>query len=135
MSLRTAVALGLVLCSGAVAACGESLGPGARRLTDAQTELVYRTEPEVVSVGHHFVLEIALCQGRDTAPPTTLQVDVHMPAHRHGMNYRPSVRERGPGRYRAEGLMLHMPGQWELVFDLRSATGNVQRLTQSLSID
>ncbi len=135
MSLRAAVALGLVLCSGAVAACGESLGPGARRLTDTQTELVYRTEPESLSVGNHFVLEIAICHHGNTSPPTALQVDAHMPAHRHGMNYRPSVRERGPGLYRAEGLMLHMPGQWELVFELRSATGTVQRLTQTLSID
>ena len=37
------------------------------------------------------------------------------------MNYRPSVTPQGAGRYRAEGLMFHMPGRWELVFEWRDA--------------
>jgi cytochrome c peroxidase len=41
-----------------------------------------------------------------------------MPAHRHGMNYVPTVKRLRPGRWRAAGLMLHMPGEWELVFTL-----------------
>jgi hypothetical protein len=41
-----------------------------------------------------------------------------MPEHRHGMNYKPGIRPVGAGRFRAEGLMFHMPGRWEFVFDL-----------------
>ena len=58
-----------------------------------------------------------------------------MPAHRHGMNYQASVSPRGPGLYRAEGLMFHMPGSCELVFELRNASGAVQRLAQTLMVD
>ena len=39
-----------------------------------------------------------------------------MPEHRHGMNYKPEVKRLAPGRWRAEGLMFHMPGKWEFVF-------------------
>jgi len=39
-----------------------------------------------------------------------------MPEHRHGMNYRPEVKPLAPGRWRAEGLLFHMPGKWEFVF-------------------
>ena len=36
------------------------------------------------------------------------------------MNYRPTVTATGEGRYRADGLMLHMAGKWELVFEVRA---------------
>jgi hypothetical protein len=39
-----------------------------------------------------------------------------MPAHGHGMNYRPKAERIGAGHYRFTGLMLHMPGTWRLVF-------------------
>jgi cytochrome c peroxidase len=60
-------------------------------------------------------MEVATC-AKAGAPPKTLKVDAHMPEHRHGMNYAPKVTALGPGRWRAEGLMLHMPGKWEFVF-------------------
>ena len=140
---RAGLAAGLLIFSGAAAACGESLGPGTRELADAQIRLVYKTVPAVPVVGRHFALESALCQtGTAAAPatprvnaPATLSVDAHMPEHRHGMNYRPSVSRRGPGIYRAQGLMFHMPGRWELVFEVRNGQGAVQRLTQALTID
>ena len=45
-----------------------------------------------------------------------------MPDHRHGMNYRPSVAALAPGRYRAQGLLFHMPGRWVVVFDIVAGT-------------
>jgi len=54
-----------------------------------------------------------------------------MPEHRHGMNYAPEVKPLGPGRWRAEGLMLHMPGKWEFVFEIRAA-GKSDRMSHGL---
>ena len=135
MRVGAAWAAGLLLASGAAVACGESLGSGARRVSDAGTVLVYRSVPEPVVVGRHFTLEIALCPVAGAPAPAALRVDAHMPEHRHGMNYRPSVARRAAGRYRADGLLFHMPGRWELVFELRAASGAVQRLTETLTID
>ena len=53
-----------------------------------------------------------------------------MPEHRHGMNYAPEVKATGPGRWRAEGLMFHMPGKWEFVFEVRAA-GKSDRLVSA----
>ena len=58
-----------------------------------------------------------------------------MPAHRHGMNYKPTVRALGQGRFVADGLMLHMPGQWRLWFELDSSAGAAPlRLAHSIDL-
>ena len=74
----------------------------------------------VAEVGKHFALDIGAC-AKSGPDPQQLKVDAHMPEHRHGMNYAPSVKKLGPGRWRAEGLLLHMPGRWEFVFEVDSS--------------
>jgi len=61
-------------------------------------------------------------------------VDAWMPEHRHGMNYKPSVVALGAGRYRADGLMFHMSGRWEFVFEVRTA-GKIERLAHSVRLE
>jgi hypothetical protein len=36
--------------------------------------------------------------------------------------------------YRAEGLLFHMPGRWDLTFDI-DAPGRVERLTSVLKLE
>ena len=50
------------------------------------------------------------------------------------MNYKTTVTSNGAGKYRAEGLMFHMPGRWEYIFEVRAggATGTIERLTTSV---
>ncbi len=88
------------------------------RLESSRLVLAYRTP--AVEVGRHFVLEIGAC-AKSGAEPRSLKVDAHMPEHRHGMNYAPTVKKTGPGRWQAEGLLFHMPGKWELVFEIDSS--------------
>jgi len=45
-------------------------------------------------------------------------IDSWMPHHRHGMNVAPRVAAEGPGRWRAEGMLMHMSGLWEVDVDL-----------------
>ena len=132
MKLLPAAALALAL--GQAQACGEALGAGARRIESAPWQLVYRLQPDPVPVGRHFTIDIALCGADGSAAPAELRVDATMPEHRHGMNYQPRVQRLAPGRYRAEGLLFHMPGRWELVFELHGS-GAPLRLTQSLQVE
>ena len=118
----------------AVRACGEALGADARALAGDGWQLAWRAAPSPIPVGRHFVLDIALCAPAGQALPATLHVDATMPEHRHGMNYRPGVSARADGQFRAEGLMFHMPGRWELVFEWRDAAGVTRRLAQSLTV-
>lgn len=85
------------------------------------------------AVGRHFGLAFAVCRPAGAAHPDSVAVDARMPSHGHGMNYRPTVAALGEGRYRAEGLMLHMPGVWELAFVVREA-GTSERITYSLTL-
>ena len=108
-------------------ACVPSIdGP---RLESARYVLAFKAE--TISVSRHFTIDIAACAKPGQPVPQSLKVDAHMPEHRHGMNYAPAVRTLAPGQWRAEGLLLHMPGKWELVFELRAA-GATDRLSHAL---
>ncbi len=102
------------------AACGDALGPGTLLASSPRFDVAFRPDPAPIAVSKHFALDIVVC-AKTGAAATGIDVDAQMPAHRHGMNYRPTVAARGGGRYRAEGLLLHMPGAWEFRFDVRTA--------------
>lgn len=70
-------------------------------------------QPEQLAVGEVFAAEVTICGG-DPSAIERIDVDALMPAHRHGMNYLPKVSPAGPGRYRADGLLFHMPGEWRI---------------------
>ncbi len=119
--------LWLALLAPAAQACELPGGP-AERLRSADTTLLYRAVP-LLRVGEHFALELAVCPA-----PGELLVDAWMPEHRHGMNYRPSVTALGGGRYRAEGLLFHMPGRWEFLFELRGG-GGTERFAHAVRVE
>jgi hypothetical protein len=123
-----ALLLGFLAATAAAQAC-DLPGGEAQKIETARHLVLYRTRPAPPRVGEHFVLEFAVCPA-----PEAVRVDAWMPEHRHGMNYRPTVAAQGEGRYRAEGLMLHMPGRWELVFEVRSG-GATERIAQSIRIE
>jgi hypothetical protein len=123
-----ALLVALLAAAPAATAC-ELPGGAAQEIQSGKTLVLYRTHPAPPKVGQHFVLEFAVCP-----TPESVRVDAQMPEHRHGMNYRPTVTSTGEGHYKAEGLMLHMAGKWELVFELR-AKDSVQRVTQTLRLE
>ena len=79
-------------------------------------QLAWRSEPAAIAQGQLFVLIVRLCP----AAAELLKLDATMPEHRHGMNYKPSIKPLGDGRFRAEGLLWHMSGRWEWRFDVRA---------------
>ena len=82
-----------------------------------------------IAVGRHFAIEVQLCP----AGATLARVDATMPEHRHGMNYRPSLQPLGSGRWRAEGLMFHMAGRWELRLDVAHG-GRTETLRTAITL-
>ena len=106
----------------------------SRTIRTAGYALAYRTDPEAIQVGRHFSLEFAVCPSAGVPAPAAVRVDARMPAHRHGMNYSTRVSTAANGHYRAEGLMFHMPGRWELIFDLR-VNGGTERLAQEIVLE
>jgi hypothetical protein len=91
---------------------------GFARLATPEAEIAYRWQPEAPKVGQFFEAEVIACRGLGPGAVRNVVLDAQMPAHGHGLNYRPTATEIAPGRFRVTGLMLHMPGRWRLTFDL-----------------
>ena len=126
--LAAALALGPAVAAACVAPAG--FAP-AGRIESRETVLHYRTLPPRIRIGEHFAVDAVVCA---KIAPSALRVDALMPAHRHGMNYRARVAPQGDGRYRAEGLLFHMPGAWQFVFDLERP-GGTERLTADVTVE
>ena len=130
------VATCLPLATGVADACGEALG-AVRTIESANYTVAFRTVPEPIGVGAHFAIDFAVCPRAKAEAPRAVRVDATMPEHRHGMNYRPVVTAQPDGRsvrYRAEGLLFHMPGRWVLTFDV-DGNGRTERLTGALQLE
>jgi len=133
----------LVASSFAPAApCGGDLR-GAVIAESSNYLVAFRTQPPRIAVGKHFSVEFETCAKGDAPASTGVAVDAFMPEHGHGMNYRAVVKPvagakpaNAPtiARYRAYGLMFHMPGRWDFYFDVRSA-GGTERATRSIVLE
>jgi hypothetical protein len=110
------------------AAAGEPCSdlPGAVTVESARYVIHYRTRPDRIAIGQHFMMDLAVCPRAESRTPAgsvraeDVRVDARMPEHRHGMNYRTTVKAAEGGRYLAEGFMFHMPGRWQFVFEVRA---------------
>jgi hypothetical protein len=125
-----AVAALVMLAPAVAAAC--NLDGLPQRIESANATLAYRAEPPL-TVGEAHVLEIGLCPNKGDAAKL-VAVDAFMPAHQHGTNYRIEIAPSGTGRFFAKGLLLHMPGAWELRFDVETAAGR-ERLTHEVEVE
>ena len=129
--MRSVLAAALLLAAGAASAC--ELSADGARLDSGHYAIALATDPATIAVGKFFAAVVAVCPKGEAPPPESVRVDASMPDHRHGMNYRPRV-SGDNGRYRAEGLMFHMPGRWEFVVEIR-AGGRIERATLSRRIE
>lgn len=117
----------------AAQACSSEI-PDGKRIESERFSLGFRTRPAKIIVGQHFMVEFVVCPKGAVTALQSVRVDAHMPAHRHGMNYTAVVSLAEGGRYLAQGLMFHMPGHWEFVFDLRAGE-KTDRLSQSVLLE
>jgi hypothetical protein len=133
---RRLALLALALPAGTSAAepCGAALGSGAARVESARYVVAFAPSPSPIAVGRAFAVDAVVCPGPGAPAPTGLRVDALMPDHRHGMNYRTSVAARGAGQFRAEGLLFHMPGRWQILFDVE-AGAEIERAAGDVTLE
>lgn len=137
MILRAVVAaIGLLLAGAAQACQMPVLDWAGRDLVDGETRfgIAWRLVPAQPKVGEFFAVEFAVCVGGPPLPAELFRVDAIMPAHKHGMNFQPKIVMIGPSIYRAEGMMFHMPGTWQLSFERRDPSG-ASRLATDIEIE
>ena len=134
--VRCAVGVILVLTTAILSTHGAAacaVPEGFARLATPEAEIAYRWEPGVLKVGQFFAAEVIACRAPEAGAVREIVLDAQMPAHGHGMNYRPTTTSTGPGRFRVTGLMLHMAGTWRLTFDLVHGDTRT-RLTQEVTL-
>jgi hypothetical protein len=73
---------------------------------------------------------------KDGSPVTGAQVVFQgdMPGHGHGMLREPRTTEVGDGRYRIDGVLLHMAGRWVVHLDVIEG-GRAERSTFTLDVE
>jgi hypothetical protein len=124
MKAALVLLVGLAAAGAAAHACEPALsGADAQRIAGQHYVLAWRSAAPI-RLSEFFGLEIAVCAKDGGARPAALRVDARMPAHQHGMNYQPKVVALGDGRFAASGLLLHMLGRWEFVFDVGSGAAS-----------
>lgn len=133
LRLAAAIALATVVMNARAAACGDELG-SSQGVEGDRYVVRYVTVPTPIVANAHFSVEFVVCPRAGIPAPDSVRVDATMPEHRHGMNYRPAIVASGNGRYRADGLLFHMSGRWDLTFDLMDAAG-AERLTAKFELE
>jgi DNA-binding beta-propeller fold protein YncE len=63
----------------------------------------------------------------------SLRVDAAMPAHGHGMMTDPITTLQSDGSYKTTGMLLSMPGHWEIYFDIDDGK-TVERAQDSITL-
>ena len=98
-------------------------------------KVTYETVPDPISSNEPFDLKFSVApqQAPAAAAALTVEVDARMPAHFHGMNRAPKVSRQPDGSYKAEGLLFHMSGHWELYFDI-AQTGKTERAQVDINL-
>ena len=128
----TLAGIGLAATCSAQANCDAA--PGVTRVKGRNAVVAFKTQPAKLKVGELFALDATVCANSGLVLETaSLKVDATMPEHRHGMNYQASVVKKD-GAYQASGLMFHMPGRWQLVFDVDTQSGR-ERLFSDYRLD
>ncbi|MCX7167432.1 MAG: hypothetical protein NTV11_14320 [Rhodocyclales bacterium] len=131
----------LLMAAAAQAACPPGEADGT---VVSKDELVLAYRPALnpdkgpkanrVPMAKHFALEVQLCDKGGVSGAQLTKADATMPEHKHGMNYRPVVTPLGDGRFRVEGMMLHMAGHWQLAFEAQAGK-QVTRFTHDVQIE
>jgi hypothetical protein len=116
------------------AGCSVSGGDGAIILEGAKHTASVEPDPQEIGIGPVFAADIIVCAEDGTPFEGEVFINATMPAHGHGMNTAAAVTKLGPGRFRAEGLMFHMPGQWQIEIQLSGGDGD-DTMQAGLTVD
>lgn len=109
---------------------------------DGTWSIAWRPEGGTIPPLDPFAVEVVVRDpaGGEVPDAVTVLVDATMPHHGHGMNVEPRIErlaEDAPGggaRFRAEGMLMHMPGRWEFTVDVVRG-GEVERAQWTVMLD
>ncbi len=101
-----------IFWSGHALACAPSLDD-RELVAETVSPLKGYAEISPYRLSQPFDIDLTLC-GDGLEAIDRIEVDAIMPAHQHGMNYVPLVKETGPGEFSISRMVFHMPGNWQV---------------------
>lgn len=101
-------------------ACSVPDGWTAMQVEGLQSSTIALKLPSTpVKISEPFEIDIFVCA--DQQPEAgNMKLDATMPAHKHGMNYKPEIQQVANNIYRGSGMFFHMPGEWQISVELLS---------------
>jgi len=128
---RILLALALAGSALAVQGCEPSAGRGEGGKKTFQSNgghftVDVQTSPSAIVVNQPFDVTVTVTPKSAAAGPLEVIVDARMPAHFHGMNRVPKMTRGSGNTWKAEGLLFHMSGHWELYVDI-TQSGTTER--------
>lgn len=102
----------------------------ARVPTNGKGYVVIVSPVVSLKAGQIQSVDVEVTRPTGGAPLVDLAVDARMEEHNHGMNVTPAVRRLAQNKFRVDGLLFHMLGDWTLYFDVKGA--NVTERAQLL---
>jgi hypothetical protein len=78
----------------------------------------YVPNPSPIPLNEHFTIEVQVTPIAKDQKTIEIEVDADMPAHGHGINTAPTIRNEGNGKFIVDGILFHMKGDWELYVDI-----------------
>jgi hypothetical protein len=93
-------------------ACPLEIGAQAMTAETAAPFNAYVSLDPIV-LSQPFDMRLTLC-GSQTEKIGRIEIEAIMPTHQHGMNYAPVVKSVSVGHFSVSGMVLHMPGLWQI---------------------
>lgn len=96
-------------------------------------------DAETINIGQPFSFKFKLGSAEDEKPgiikkPDRVTATATMPAHKHGMNYLPTVvHQKGCDYYDIQDFVFHMPGSWKISISIYRGDA-ATHYTRSLTI-
>jgi hypothetical protein len=122
-SAERPLALALLFASLAIQGCDASgaRGDGGKKTVDSNGghyTVDLQTSPRQVVVNQPFDVSVTVTPKGAASGALDVLVDARMPAHFHGMNRVPKLTRGAGNTWKAEGMLFHMSGHWELYVDI-----------------
>jgi len=81
---------------------------------EVKSSLISDLIKDNITLGQPFSFNLAICPTNKNKPDR-ITANATMPAHKHGMNYKPTVSfDEQNQTYKVEDFLFHMPGLWEV---------------------
>lgn len=108
--------------------------PSTRSTDQGNFDVSIQPEGGEIERNKHFSLDVTVTAKNGENGDIQVVVDADMPAHQHGMNTKPEIFASGATKYRVEGMVFHMSGDWVITVDVTRG-GKTERASFPVSVE